>query len=171
MLELKELINLTPLLLIVNISILTNFVGETLGNKMRELFINNMILKHLIVLLVIYTSLTVLEKDKTPTDRFKQCIYIWILYLLLTKNTLRMTSILVLLMIGLYILEDYILHSQKTKNKAQEDKLKEYSNLLKYLILILLVVGHIWYIIKQQSCYGAKFNYYDLYFGYKDENI
>ena len=83
MLELKELINLTPLLLIVNISILTNFVGETLGNKMRELFNNNMILKHLIVLLVIYTSLTVLEKDKTPTDRFKQCIYIWILYIIM----------------------------------------------------------------------------------------
>jgi len=171
MLQLNELINLTPLLLIVNISILTNFVGETLGNKMRQLFKNNMILKHLIVLLVIYTSLTVLEKDKTPTYRFKQCVYIWILYLLLTKNTLRMTSILVLLMIGLYILEDYILHSQKTNNKVIEEKLKKYSIFLKYVILILLVLGHIWYIIKQQSCYGDNFNYYDLYFGYKNENI
>ena len=39
MLEIKDILNLTPLLLIVNITILTNFIGDTLGHKIQNLFI------------------------------------------------------------------------------------------------------------------------------------
>ena len=138
MLDLKDILNLTPLLFIVNISILTNFIGDTLGNKIQTLFTENIILKHIIVILLIYTTITVVDNKVDPYNRFKKTLYIWMLYLLLTKNILRITLILVLLMIVLFILEDYINYYKNT-NKNLEKKLTKISNFLKYLILILLI--------------------------------
>ena len=166
MLDLKDILNLTPLLFIVNISILTNFIGDTLGNKIQTLFTENIILKHTIVILLIYTTITVVDNKVNPYNRLKKTLYIWMLYLLLTKNILRITVILVFLMIILFILEDYINYYKNT-NKNLEKKLTKISNFLKYLILILLVIGHIMYINKQKNIFGNNFNLYELYLGNK----
>lgn len=166
MLDLKDILNLTPLLFIVNISILTNFIGDTLGNKIQTLFTENIILKHIIVILLIYTTITVVDNNVDPYNRFKKTLYIWMLYLLLTKNILRITLILVLLMIVLFILEDYINYYKNT-NKNLEKKLTKISNFLKYLILILLIIGHIMYINKQKNIFNNDFNLYELYLGNK----
>lgn len=166
MLDLKDILNLTPLLFILNISILTNFIGDTLGNKIQTLFTENIILKHIIVILLIYTTITVIDNKINPYNRFKKTLYIWVLYLLLTKNILRITLILVLLMIVLFMLEDYINYYKYT-NKNLEKKLTKISNFLKYLILILLVIGHIIYINKQKNIFGSSFNLYELYLGNK----
>ena len=166
MLDLKDILNLTPLLFIVNISILTNFIGDTLGNKIQTLFTENIILKHIIVILLIYTTIAVVDNKVNPYNRLKKTLYIWMLYLLLTKNILRITVILVFLMIILFILEDYINYYKNT-NKNLEKKLTKISNFLKYLILILLVIGHIMYINKQKNIFGSDFNLYELYLGNK----
>lgn len=170
MLELKDILNLTPLLFIVNITILTNFIGDTLGNKIQTLFSENLLLKHIIVILLIYTTITVIENKISPYNRFKKSIYIWVLYLLLSKNTLRITVILVCLMIILFILEDYINYYKNT-NKELEKKLTQISNILKYIILILLILGHIMYINKQKNVFGNSFNLYDLYLSNKSKSI
>lgn len=166
MLDFKDILNLTPLLFIINISILTNFIGDTLGNKIQTLFTENIILKHIIVILLIYTTITVVDNKINPYNRFKKTLYIWMLYLLLTKNILRITVILVFLMITLFILEDYINYYKNT-NKNLEKKLIKITNFLKYLILILLLIGHIIYINKQKNIFGSSFNLYELYLGNK----
>ena len=166
MLELKDILNITPLLFILNITILTNFIGDTLSHKIQKMFNDNMLLKHLIVILLIYTTITVIDKSMSPLNRFKKSIYIWILFVLLTKNTLRMTTILVVMMIVLYIIEDYIDYYKNT-NKKLKNNLEYISKLLKYVILILLVVGHIMYVNKQKNVFGTNFNYYKLYLGNK----
>lgn len=169
MLELKDILNITPLLFILNITILTNFIGDTLSHKIQKMFNDNMLLKHLIVILLIYTTITVIDNSMSPINRFKKSIYIWILFVLLTKNTLRMTTILVVMMIVLYIIEDYISYykDNKNTNKQLQEKLDNISKLLKYVILILLFVGHIMYINKQKNIFGTNFNYYELYLGNK----
>ena len=166
MLELKDILNITPLLFILNITILTNFIGDTLSHKIQKMFNDNMLLKHIIVILLIYTTITVIDNSLSPINRFKKSIYIWILFVLLTKNTLRMTTILVVMMIVLYIIEDYI-NYYKDNNKPLQKNLEYVSKLLKYVILILLVVGHIIYINKQKNVFGTNFNYYELYLGNK----
>jgi len=166
MLELKDILNITPLLFILNITILTNFIGDTLSHKIQKMFNDNMLLKHIIVILLIYTTITVIDNSLSPINRFKKSIYIWILFVLLTKNTLRMTTILVVMMIVLYIIEDYI-NYYKDNNKPLQKNLEYLSKLLKYVILILLVVGHIIYINKQKNVFGTNFNYYELYLGNK----
>lgn len=164
MLAFNDILNLTPLLFIVNITILTNFIGDTLGHKIQNLFTENLILKHLIVILLIYTTITVVSNKSNPRNRLIKSLYIWFLYLLLSKNTLRITPIIVFLMIILFILEDYINYYKDTDKKL-EKKLINISTFIKYAILILLIIGHIMYINKQKYVFGDNFSMYNLYLG------
>jgi len=171
MLDINKILDITPLLFVVNLSILTNFIGDTMSFKTQELFKNNMLLKHLIIVLLIYSTISVLYEELSPFERIKKTIIIWIMYLLLVKNTLRIVGILVILMFLQFILEDYIKYLKRNnnnnKNNKNIDKLNKLNRLLEYLILILLVIGHIIYINKQKMQFKSNFNYYDLYLGKK----
>ena len=168
MLDINKILDITPLLFVVNLSILTNFIGDTMSFKTQELFKNNMLLKHLIIILLIYSTISVLYENLSPFERIKKTIIIWIMYLLLVKNTLRIVGILVILMFLQFILEDYIKYLKRNnKNVDKLNKLNKLNRLLEYLILILLVVGHVIYINKQKNLFKSNFNYYDLYLGKK----
>ena len=167
MLDINKILDITPLLFVVNLSILTNFIGDTMSFKAQELFKNNMILKHLIIILLIYSTISVLYEELSPFERIKKTIVIWIMYLLLVKNTLRVAGILVILMFLQFILEDYIKYLKRNNKKENIDKLNKLNRLFEYLILILLVVGHVLYINKQKIQFKSNFNYYDLYLGKK----
>ena len=171
MLDINKILDITPLLFVLKLSILTNFIGDTMSFKTQELFKNNMLLKHLIIILLIYSTISVLYEDLSPFERIKKTLIIWIMYLLLVKNTLRIVGILVILMFLQFILEDYIKYLKRNnnnnKNNKNLDKLNKLSRLLEYLIIILLVVGHIIYINKQKNLFKSNFNYYDLYLGKK----
>jgi small-conductance mechanosensitive channel len=167
MLDINKILDITPLLFVVSLSILTNFIGDTMSFKTQELFKNNMLLKHLIIVLLIYSTISVLYEELSPFERIKKTIIIWIMYLLLVKNTLRIVGILVILMFLQFILQDHIKYLKRNNKKENIDKLNKLNRLLEYLILILLVIGHVIYINKQKMQFKSNFNYYDLYLGKK----
>tara|TARA_B100001175_G_scaffold307298_1_gene306350 strand:+ start:924 stop:1442 length:519 start_codon:yes stop_codon:yes gene_type:complete len=161
--EITKISDITPLLFIVSLSILSNFIGDTLSYKTQCIFKNNILLKHIIILLLIYSTISVLYKKDSPTKRLKKTIIIWIMYLLLIKNTFRLVGIVVILMFLQFILEDYIKYIKNNNIDRNINKLNKINSLLKYLIIILLIIGHILYVNKQINLFGSKFNYYDLY--------
>ena len=138
-----------------------------MGCKIQYMFTNNIILKHIIIMLIIYSTISVIYTNISPYEKIKRTLVIWIMFLLLIKNTLRIVSILVLLMFLQFILKDYIDY-YKNKNNSKEHveklkKLNKLNDLLEYSIIILLVIGHITYINKQKNIFKSDFNYYDLY--------
>ena len=166
MFDIQSLANTTPFLFILSASILTNFIGDTMGCKIQRIFSTNVFFKYIIILFIIYTTITIIDKTTTPKEHLVKSIYILILFILFTKNTLRMTVIIGLCMVLLFIVEDYINHYKNIKNikniKSIE-KLNKISYYLKYIILFLIIVGHIIYIIKQKKLFGDKFDIFRLY--------
>ena len=171
MLEINKILDITPLLFILNLSILTNFVGDIMSCKIKYIFTNNIIFKHIIIMLIIYSSISVIYKNVSPFEKVKRTIAIWIMFILLIKNTLRVVSILVILMFLQFILKDYIdYYKNKDPDKKHIDKLNKLNKLndfLEYFIIVLLVIGHIMYINKQKILFKTDFNYYDLYLSNK----
>lgn len=168
MLDLKNILDLTPLLFVISLSILTNYIGDTMSFKTQELFKNNIMLKHSIIILLIYSTLSVFYKNISPVEKFKKSIIIWIMYLLLVKNTLRIVSLLIILMFFQYILKDYIdYYKNKENNQKHIHKLEKINKFLEYVIIILLIIGHIMYINKQKNLFKTDFSYYDLYLSNK----
>ena len=94
-------------------------------------------------------------------------IFIWILFILFTKNLLRTTVIIYICMVLLFITEDYINYYTNMKNKERVEKLTKISTALKYIILFLIIIGHILYVLKQKNNFGNDFNIIKLYRGTK----
>tara|TARA_B100001564_G_scaffold337892_1_gene329206 strand:- start:517 stop:1032 length:516 start_codon:yes stop_codon:yes gene_type:complete len=167
MFDIISFANTTPLLLFLCITILTNFIGDIMGCKIQKIFTQNIILKYCIMLFVIYTTIVLVDKKTSPKEHFIKSIYILILFLLFTKNTFRITTIIIIFMIILFITEDYINYYKNIKNEERIKKLTKISIYLKYIILFLIIVGHILYIIKQKKKFGNDFNIIKLYRGTK----
>ena len=164
MLEINKILDVTPLLFILSLSILTNYIGDIMSCKIQYMFTNNIMFKHLIIMLMIYSSISVIYINISPFEKVKKTIVIWIMFILLIKNTLRVVSILVILMFLQFILKDYInYYKNKNYDKKHIDRLNKLNDFLEYFIVILLVIGHIMYINKQQNLFKTDFNYYDLY--------
>ena len=60
MFDIQSLANTTPFLFIISATILTNFIGDTIGCKIQNIFSNNILLKYIIILFVIYTTITII---------------------------------------------------------------------------------------------------------------
>ena len=165
MFDIVSFANTTPLLLILCITILTNFIGDIMGCKIQKIFRENIILKYCIILFIIYTTIVLVDKNISPKEHFIKSIYILILFLLFTKNTFRITMIIIICMIILFITEDYINYYINIKNEEKIKQLTKISTYLKYIILILILVGHILYVIKQSNNFGKDFNIIKLYRG------
>ena len=167
MLDIKSVANSTPFLFIISATILTNFIGDTVGCKIQNIFSNNILLKYIIILFVIYTTITIIDKNTTPTEHLIKSIYILILFILFTKNTLRMTILIGFFMILLFIVEDYINYYKNIKKSKNIEKLNKISQYIKYIILFCVIFGHIMYILKQKKHFGIKFDIFKLYKGKK----
>tara|TARA_B100001094_G_C17944463_1_gene677312 strand:- start:141 stop:665 length:525 start_codon:yes stop_codon:yes gene_type:complete len=166
MFDITALANTTPFLFLLSATILTNFIGDTMGCKIQKIFSKNILLKYIVILFLIYTTITLIDKNTTPKEHLLKSIYILILFILFTKNTLRMTVVIGFCMVILFILEDYINHYKNIKNiegANKLNKLNKISQSLKYIILVLIVVGHILYIVKQKKWFGDKFDIFRLY--------
>ena len=163
MFDITSLANATPFLFLLSASILTNFIGDTMGCKIQKIFSKNTLLKYIVILFLIYTTITMIDKNTKPKIHFIKSIYILILFILFTKNTLRMTIVIGLCMILLFIIEDYINYYKNIKNIEKVNKLNKISMNLKYIILILIIVGHLLYIVKQKKWFGDKFDIFRLY--------
>ena len=70
-------------------------------------------------------------------------------------------------MVLLFITEDYINYYTNMKNKERVEKLTKISTALKYIILFLIIIGHILYVLKQKNNFGNDFNIIKLYRGTK----
>lgn len=160
-----SLANTTPILILLSASVLTNFIGDTMGCKLQKIFSKNIVLKYIVILFLIYTTITLIDKKTTPIEHLLKSIYILILFILFTKNTLRMTVVIAFGMMILLMLDNYIDYYKDIKNieSAKLNKLNKISQGLKYTILVLIVVGHILYIIKQKRWFGDKFDIFRLY--------
>tara|TARA_B100001564_G_scaffold359681_1_gene382405 strand:- start:2487 stop:3002 length:516 start_codon:yes stop_codon:yes gene_type:complete len=165
MFDIKNLTGVIPFLFILSASILTNYAQDVLGCKIQNIFSINPYLKHVTLIFLIYTSLTIFDKKTTPKEHFIKSILIWFLFILFTKNLLRTTIIIYIFMIILFINEDYINYYTNIKNEEKVKQLTKISTYLKYIILILIVLGHILYVIKQSNNFGKDFNIIKLYRG------
>ena len=163
MIDITKLANTTPFLFLLSATILTNFIGDTLGCKIQKIFSNNSFLKYLVILFLIYTTITIIDKNTTPYEHIIKSIYILILFILFTKNTLRMTILIGICMVVLFIIEDYINYYKNMKNIKNVEKLTKISKYLKNIILVLIVVGHFIYIRKQKNWFGVNFDIVRLY--------
>ena len=147
-----------------------NFVAETLGCKTQLLLSNNMIIKQLIVLFMIYFTLShISETDIHPLTNIKFSIIIWVLFLLFTKMNLQFTILSFVLLLINYIIHTYIEYYQEQEdnddNKDIINKLQLVYDTIYKTLIVIIITGFILYFKSEYKDYKLEWSTKKFLFG------
>lgn len=153
------------------LAIMGNFTVETLGCRSRKLLTENMPVKHLVSIFILYFSIGIFSKKQVdPIETFKTTITIYVMFILFTRMNIKFTIIVFLLLAINYIIWNYIDYfktKEDDKYKSKIDNLVKFQNNIFYLILVLILIGFILYTREQYSFYKKEWSTVKFLFGTK----
>ena len=144
-------------LFLLALVVLGTFIGEILNCKTQKLLTENMIAKHIVMLL---TLIFVVDFSTTtsnnPTDTITTALTIYIFYVLYSKMSMIFISVVSFLLFIVYLLMMYKSYykdnADKNKNYANYiSKIDEVDGIMKLLIILLTFIGFVLYFIKQRN--------------------
>ena len=167
-----------------------NFVAETLGCRTQYALSDNMYLKNLIILFMIYFTINYTATDvEHPLISMKNAVIIWIIFVLFGRLPPMYTLAVILLLILAYILNNfrkyYKVSMAPTENEnatvtdenKNEEEVKKYANVDNQLFeiqtisigaaLILILGGSLMYLRDKKREYGKDFKLLKFIFGVK----
>jgi hypothetical protein len=155
-----------------------NFVGNTLGCQTQSLLTSNMYVKNILLLFIIYFTISFTDDDKNnPVDMLINSFYIWLLFILFTKQKITTTIILFILFFISYFLNNYITYYERIINENKDNiehnkklnniikKLEKIKNFIYIIELIILICGFLYYLCYQYNEYNKDFNFIKFIFG------
>ena len=165
-----ETINLITGIFLLILAVSGNFIAETLGCKSQKLLSENMYVKNMIIILIIYFSLGLTNEDNSiaPHEMMKTSLSIWIFFLIFNKMSLPFTITSFLLISIILIIKnykDYYEAKDKKKNRDKIIQLKNIASKIFILNLLVIIVGFILYFRKQYSEHSSDFSFISFIFG------
>lgn len=154
---------------LIFLAVSANFVGNTLNCSIQKLLIENTVVRHLFVMLIIYFTIDFTSKSTmNPIQILKNAFFIYLLFIVLTKQTYGMFIVNILLIFLIYIcsiMKQYI-QQQKEKNEENKESNLEWNedivnlvnNYLQYVLIITLITGFILYFNKQYNDHKKNFS-------------
>ncbi len=151
-------------------------VKATFSKQTLHLLNTNYIAKHVIIFALLYFANDFTDNTNThPLDTFKQTIVLWLLYIVISKQTLYFTIVNLSLLTILYMLYNYKDHYEINMKEGSQDE--DYTKLLKennkyitfttYSLIVSCVIGFIYYYLKQKKERKQRFDHNKFIFGSK----
>ncbi len=152
-------------LALIYIVISGNYIGNTFGCKVQQLFQNNMLLKHLLALITTYflIILATPPDNFTPNEiiAFTGIVYTW--FFLTTRMHFTFWIPMIITIMGAFVIYSWQKQSKKEENKDENlDKVKKG---LVSVAGILTIFGVAVYYGEKKLEYGSKFNPMTFWFG------
>lgn len=142
-----------------------NFVGETLSCKTQYHMSNNMVIKHMVILMLIYFTLNFTSSDTPhPMEVAKKTVMIWVIFIMFTKMPVSYTLSGFLTLILFFVLTnlvEYEENNQDDTEQTQTTKVLLYhrgQQILFFIFLGILITGFTTYIMDKREEYGDSFN-------------
>jgi hypothetical protein len=142
------------------------YVAQTLGCKTQKILTENLYVKHIVILMVIYFTSSVFSEGKDPTQSIKSTLAIYIIYLLFTKMNIYFTLVVFGLLGINYILSTYIKYYEK--EEIEKEKVALFKDIQKKITIgsiVLVLTGFSLYMSEKYKEYGKKFSLKTFIFG------
>jgi hypothetical protein len=150
------------------LAICTNFVGETLSCHTQKILSENMLAKHLIVVLSVFVaidSLTFSSKEpgyrQSPLETLKMTLLVYLFFILFTRMHKSSTLVAFTLILVLYFTDLFIAHYRPENVKI----IATIRNIIMYSFIINLVIGYYLYAHSKIKEYGKEFSWNSFVFG------
>ena len=143
------------------------YVAQTLGCKTQKLLTENMSVKHLVIIMLIFFTNSVFGDNIDPSENFKTTFVIYFCYLLFTKIGHTYLTILVFSLLGInYILSTYVAYYEKNEIEGERvKKIKDIQKKLTIVSMVTVLLGFSLYLKKKYVEYGKDFSVITFIFG------
>lgn len=168
--------NIKPILkatLLIVLSVSGNFLAETLGCRTRKA-LNNIVVKHLLLLFMIYFTIDFSKDENEPPEHpiknMGKAFIVWIIFHIFTHLKQLPTAILVILLMTVYISDNYssYLKSLPNVNENLIEKLKSLEHVSFVLALTVGILGFGMYFIEKRNEYKKNFSLFKFVLGVKN---
>ena len=155
-----------------------NFIAETFGCQTQELLSESIMAKQIMTFFIIFFTISYSNSDtENPTTKLIKSSIVYIFFLLFTKMNIFPTVVVLFLLMGLYISNNYkkfFISTFNKKNKSNknlvshQDKIKNITKIQKILIIgvtIVISMGFFNYYKEKQVEYKNSFEFSKFIFG------
>ena len=154
-----------------------NFIAETFGCQTQELLSESIMAKQIMTFFIIFFTISYSNSDtENPTTKLIKSSIVYIFFLLFTKMNIFPTVVVLFLLMGLYISNNYkkffiSTFNKKKSNKnlvSHQDKIKNITKIQKILIIgvaIVISMGFFNYYKEKQIEYKKSFEFSKFIFG------
>lgn len=148
---------------LIFLAVSANFVGNTLNCSIQKILINNAAVRHLFVILIIYFTIDFTSKSSMdPIQILQNTLLIYVLFIVLTKQTYEMFIVNILLIFFIYIChitKQYIeQHKEEKDLKYNAETVTLINNYLQNILFITLIIGFVIYFNKEYNDHRKNFN-------------
>ena len=146
------------------LAVSSNYVGELLPCKLQKFLNTSMLGKHYIVLLLIYFTITYPDSLKfEPKVYMLKTLMIWILFLIFSKMDLTFSVAGLLLLGAIYLF--YTFDQNEKVSPKQKQLYRQLKQISSVLLVILVIIGHSLYFLKQYKDHAHHWSYTKFIFG------
>ena len=157
--------NYTKAILLLTLTIMGNFMSETLTCSTQKLLSENRIVKQIVILFLIYFTLNITNNDIIhPIEKIKMALIIWLFFLIFTKMSLTHVIIVFLVICLHYILDNFRDYYRANNIDEYDDIIYFTNKLLIGIIILTSAHGLITYIFKKRMKY-KNFSWYTFFAG------
>ena len=137
--------------------------------------VNNMYVKHLFVVLIIYMSINVSSEEEHPMIQIGKSLFLWICYVMFARQDINFVGISGTLLILAYVCDTFVKyyqnqiknaeHDEKTRLGGLANKLSIVRNVLFVTAILIVIYGFCYYLAYQYREYGPQFSFMTFIFG------
>ncbi len=130
-------------LLLLFFIVSANFLGVSFNCELQDKFKNNTLISNLLIFGIIYFSINLSSNDKInePLKILNFSFYIYVLFLMLIKQTFVTFIINIILICSIYILTIEIEYDKSIENNKNINTYNQYVDYLEIILFITLCVG------------------------------
>jgi hypothetical protein len=155
-------------LLFLALTVMGNYVAETLGCSTQKLLNTNRIAKLSVIFFLIYFTLNIAAdidgKQMHPLKELGMAFILWIAFIIFTKTTVLYKIIIFISLCLHYVLGNFNTYYNNINDSTHNDIVKIIDKSIVFIIIITTIVGFIKYILKEKREHH-KFSWYKFFIG------
>lgn len=155
-------------LLLLFLSLSGNFLGSTMSCQFQYHVTNNVLLKHILLIFIIFFTLNFIDTGNNHPlySSLATSIVVWILYVLFTKQTFLFTIVSLVLIMVIYVNYTIIQYNHKHNKDLQTVDFHNILQDIAYPMLVgTIILGNIVYLARKYKQYGSQFSLVTYYMG------
>ena len=146
-----------------------NYVGDIYSCKLRRLFNNSMVSKHIIGYFILLLFVGIIQEELDVKQKIVFSGGLYLIFIIIMRAPYYISLFSGFAIVAMYLIGLYIIDLQKIGDESSVELYKKINENIFYVTMISSLVGIIIFIRQMKSKYKDKFSIYHFFLGSRDQ--